>query len=199
MRVLVACEFSGIVRDAFIAHGHHAVSCDLLPSERAGPHIQDDVIRHLGDGWDIMVAHPPCTYLAISGARWFAQRLPQMEAALFFVRRLMNAPVPRIAIENPVSVISTRIRPADQTIQPWQFGVPETKAICLWLKGLPPLAATHAGMPDLFLELAPEQRVARVHHEPPSPNRWKNRSRFYEPVASAMAAQWGVSTREEHK
>src|SRR5262249_51190785 len=134
MRVLVACEFSGIVRDAFSARGHHAVSCDLIESERPGPHYLGNVLNLLNDGWDLMIAHPPCTHLAVSGARWFAERQGLQELALAFVRDLLNAPIPRLALENPVGVISTYIRKPDQIIQPWQFGHPESKKTCLWLK-----------------------------------------------------------------
>jgi len=181
MKVLVACEFSGIVRDAFIARGHYAVSCDLLPTERTGPHIEADVRTLDLSGYDLMIAHPPCARLAVSGARWFSQYREEQEDALEFVRWLMAAPVRRIAIENPVSVISTRIRKPDQTVQPWMFGHGETKATCLWLKNLWPLVPT-----DVV-----DGRVARVHHESPGPERWKNRSRTYEGLASAMADQWG--------
>ena len=181
MRVLVACEFSGIVRDAFLAGGHDAVSCDLLPSERPGPHIVDDVLLRLRDGWDLMIAHPPCTHLAVSGARWFKDKAIEQADALAFVRVLMDAPISMIAIENPVSIISSRIRQPDQIVQPWQFGHGETKAICLWLKNLPPLRPT-----DIV-----NGREARVHREPPSPARWKNRSRFFPGIAKAMAEQWG--------
>jgi hypothetical protein len=181
MRVLVACEFSGRVRDAFIAAGHDAVSCDLLPSETPGPHYQGDVRDVLGAGWSLMVAHPPCTRLAVSGARYFKGREAEQEAALDFVRLLLNAPIPRIALENPVSVISSRIRKPDQIVQPWMFGDGETKATCLWLKNLPLLVPTN---------IVPE-REARVHKEPPSPDRWKNRSRTMPGIARAMAAQWG--------
>ena len=166
-RILVACEFSGIVRDAFRERGHDAVSCDLLPSERPGPHIRGDVLDVLDGGWDLLIAHPPCTYLAVSGARWFAGRHAEQEAALDFVRLLLDAPIPRIALENPVSVISSRIRKPDQIIQPWQFGHGETKATCLWLKGLPPLVPT-----DIV-----DGREARVHRMPPGPDRWRERSR----------------------
>jgi hypothetical protein len=184
MRVLVACEFSGIVRDAFIAAGHDAVSCDLLPSERPGPHIQGDALEVARTGqWDLMVAHPPCTFLAVSGARWFAEREVEQAAALAFVRDLMRAPVPRIAVENPVSVISSCIRRPDQIVQPWMFGDGEVKTTCLWLKGLPPLVPT----------AVVTGRAARVHNEPPGPDRWKNRSRTYPGIAAAMAAQWGSS------
>jgi hypothetical protein len=186
MRVLVACEFSGVVRDAFCAAGHDAWSCDLLPSEREGNHVQRDVRELLEAGWDLMIAHPPCTYLAVSGARWFYKRQPMQELALDFVRELMAAPIQRICIENPISVISTRIRKPDQIIQPWMFGHPETKATCLWLKGLPPLAPTNVV----------EGRQGRVHREPPGPDRWKNRSRTLTGIAAAMAAQWGTALAE---
>lgn len=182
MRVLVACEFSGIVRDAFAAHGHDAWSCDLLPSERPGQHIEGDVRAVLADGWDMMIAHPPCTFLAVSGARWFAQRQPEQREALQFVRYLMAAPIEHIAIENPISVISTRIRKPDQIIQPWQFGHGETKQTCLWLKNLPALEPSNIV----------EGREARVHRAPPSPDRWRNRSRTYQGIAEAMADQWGM-------
>lgn len=181
MRVLVACEFSGIVRDAFAARGHDAWSCDLLESERPGQHVRGDVLGVLGDGWDLMVAHPPCTHLAVSGARWFKDKKREQEEALEFVRALLQAPIPKIALENPVSVISSRIRRPDQVIQPWQFGHGETKATCLWLKGLPKLEPTRVV----------EGRQAVVHRMPPGPDRWKNRSRTYPGIAEAMAKQWG--------
>ena len=181
MRVLVACEFSGIVRDAFAAKGHTAISCDYLPTERPGPHIRGDVLWLLEARWDMMVAFPPCTYLAVSGARWFKDRLPRQRAALEFVRALLGAPIGMIALENPIGVISTQIRKPDQIVQPWMFGHPETKATCLWLKNLPPLSPT---------EVVPG-RQDRVHREPPGPERWKNRSRTYEGIARAMAEQWG--------
>lgn len=181
MKILVACEFSGIVRDAFKARGHDAWSCDLLPTEIEGNHIQGDVRDILNDEWDLMIAHPPCTYLAVSGARWFSKRVKKQEEALDFVKLLMNAPIDKICIENPVSVISTRIRKPDQIIQPWMFGHSETKATCLWLKNLPPLKATNIV----------EGRTGRVWKEPPSPERWKNRSRTYKGIAEAMADQWG--------
>lgn len=181
MRVLVACEFSGIVREAFSRHGHDAWSCDLLPTERPGKHIQGDVLDVLGGGWGLMIAHPPCTHLAVSGARWFADKRNEQEAALEFVRLLLAAPIERIALENPVSVISTRMRKPDQIIQPWMFGHGETKATCLWLKNLPLLKPTNVV----------DGRRGRVHHEPPGPDRWKNRSRTYQGIAEAMAEQWG--------
>lgn len=181
MRVLVACEFSGIVRDAFALAGHDAWSCDLLESERPGQHIRGDVLGILDDGWDLMVAHPPCTHLAVSGARWFADKVVEQAEALDFVRTLLNAPIPRIALENPVSVISSHIRKPDQIIQPWQFGHGEVKATCLWLKGLPLLVPT-----DIVSE-----RVPRVWYASPGPDRWKERSRTLEGIAAAMATQWG--------
>ena len=182
MRVLVACEFSGAVRDAFILRGHDAVSCDLLPSENPGPHVMGDVLELLArESFDLMIAHPPCTHLAVSGARWFVGKKSEQAEALSFVAALMAADVPRIAIENPISIISSHIRKPDQIIQPWQFGHGETKATCLWLKGLPKLKPT-----DVVSE-----RTARVHREPPGPNRWKNRSRTLHGIAQAMAEQWG--------
>ena len=181
MRVLIACEFSGVVRDAFLLRGHSAMSCDLLYSERPGPHYVGDVRDVLHDGWDLMVAHPPCTYLASSGARWWKERLELQRQALEFVQELMDAPIDRIAIENPVGKISTAIRKPDQIIQPWMFGHGETKATCLWLKELPLLQPT-----DIV-----DGREARIHHMPPSKDRWKLRSITYSGVARAMAEQWG--------
>lgn len=181
MRVLVACEFSGVVRDAFAAAGHEAWSCDLLPSEAPGQHMIGDVRGLNLRLYDLLIAHPPCTHLAVSGSRWFKGREREQAEALEFVRFLMGAPVPCIAIENPVSVISTRIRKPDQIVQPWMFGHGETKATCLWLKGLPKLVAT-----DVV-----EGREARVHHASPGPDRWKERSRTLLGLARAMAQQWG--------
>lgn len=181
MRVLIACEYSGRVRDAFLARGHDAMSCDLLPTERTGPHYQGDVMDIIGDGWDLLIAHPPCTHLAVSGARWFKEKQQEQAEALEFVRGLMAAPIKRKALENPVSIISSRIRKPDQVIQPWQFGHGETKATCLWLDGLPKLVPTEVV----------EGREAVVHRMPPGPDRWKNRSRTYSGIAAAMAAQWG--------
>ena len=159
MRVLVACEYSGRVRDAFLRAGHEAMSCDLLPTDEPGPHYQGDVRDVIGDGWNLMIAHPPCTHLAVSGARWFKDKLAEQAEALDFVRMLMAAPIERIAIENPISIISSRIRKPDQVIQPWQYGHGETKATCLWLKGLPKLTPTNIV----------EGREARVHRMPPGP------------------------------
>jgi site-specific DNA-cytosine methylase len=186
VRVLVACEFSGVVRDAFIAQGHDAMSCDLLPTEVPGPHYQGDVLDVLvPDYWDLMVAHPPCTHLAVSGARWFKDKRQEQEIALDFVALLLDAPIPRIALENPVSVISSRIRRPDQVIQPWQFGHGEVKATCLWLKGLPKLQPSQVV----------EGREARVWRLPPGPDRWRERSRTFPGIAAAMAQQWGAACR----
>jgi len=180
LKVLVACEYSGTVRDAFTALGHDAMSCDLLPSERPGKHFQGDVREILGDGWDLMICHPPCTHLAVSGSRWFHLKQKEQAEALEFVRLLLDAPIPHIALENPISIISSRIRKPDQIIQPWQFGHGETKSTCLWLKGLPKLVAT-----DIV-----EGREQRIWKMPPSPDRWKERSRTYQGIADAMAKQW---------
>jgi hypothetical protein len=181
MRVLVACEFSGIVRDAFIKKGHDAMSCDLLPSETSGPHYQGDVFDIIDDGFDLMIAHPPCTHLAVSGARWFKDKLVEQKEALEFVRKLMAAPTGKIALENPISIISSKIRKPDQIIQPWQFGHGETKATCLWLKNLPKLEPTNIV----------DGREARIYKMPPGPDRWKERSRTMWGIAEAMSAQWG--------
>ena len=183
MRVLVACEFSGIVRDAFIKKGHDAMSCDMLPTEAEGPHYEGDVRNVLDDGWDMMIAHPPCTHLAVSGARWFKGKEMEQWEALNFVRLLLDAPIDKIALENPVSVISTKIRKPDQIIQPWMFGHGETKAPCFWLKTLPKLEPT----------VVVEGRENRVHRMAPSKDRWKNRSRTYSGIAKAMAEQWSKS------
>lgn len=223
MRVLVACEYSGAVRDAFAALGHDAMSCDLLPSEKPGPHYVGDVRDVLGWGWDLMVAHPPCTYLSVSGMHWTVRgkRDPKLtDDALAFVRDLMAAPIQRKAIENPVSVISTRIRKPDQTIQPYQFGHDASKTTCLWLDGLPKLAPTlmiegrlvccghEVGGGDLFgrddvygwVNCGGEKRAVRrwgnqtasgQNRLSPGADRWKDRSRTYPGIAAAMAAQWG--------
>jgi len=188
VRVLVACEFSGIVRDAFLEAGHDAVSCDLLPSESAGPHHQGDVREILDEEWDLMVAHPPCTYLANSGVRWLYEKEDRwqdlIEGAVFF-RDLLRAPIPRVAVENPVMHKWARKivgRGPDFTSQPWQFGHGETKRICWWTRNLPELEPTQVV----------EEREARVHREPPSEDRWKERSRFYPGMAQAMAEQWSA-------
>lgn len=182
MKVLVACEYSGKVREAFRKLGHDAWSCDLIPSDDNSPyHIQGDVLDILKDGWDLMIAHPPCTDLAVSGARWFKHKVKEQKEGLEFVRLLLNAPIDYIALENPVSVISSYIRPADQIIQPWQFGHGETKATCLWLKNLPMLTPTNIV----------EGREARIWKLPPSEDRWKLRSETFQGIADAMADQWG--------
>jgi len=184
MRILVACEYSGRVREAFRKLGHDAWSCDLLPSDDNSPyHIQGDVLEHLNDGWDMMIAHPPCTHLAVSGARYFAAKIAdgRQQEALDFVQQLLDAPIKRVALENPISVISSKIRKPDQIIQPWMFGHGETKATCLWLKNLPKLEPT-----DIV-----DGREGRVWKLPPSKNRWKLRSETYQGIADAMASQWG--------
>jgi site-specific DNA-cytosine methylase len=183
MKVLVACEYSGRVRDAFRRRGHDAWSCDLLECE-ADPrwHYQAPVEEVLAKGWDLMISHPPCTHLAVSGSRHFHRKQREQAEALDFVRVLMDAPVARWCIENPVSIISSTIRLPDQIIQPWQFGHGETKATCLWLQNLPRLKAT-----DVV-----EGREPRVHMMPPGPNRWKERSRTFEGIAEAMGDQWGA-------
>lgn len=196
MRVLVACEYSGRVREAFRRRGHNAWSCDLLPAEdESFHHIERDVLEIVNGGWDLIIAHPPCTDLAVSGARHFPAKIAdgRQQRALDFVQALMDAPCDRIAIENPISVISSKIRKPDQIIQPWMFGHPETKATCLWLKGLPKLVphddAEHVRTHMLSL---PANQRNRVHHMPPGPDRWKERSRTYVGVAEAMAEQWGA-------
>lgn len=182
MRVLVACEYSGEVRRAFRELGHEAWSCDLLPADDGSPHhYQGDVFDIIKAGWDLMIAFPPCTHLAVSGARWFKDKQQEQAEALDFVQRLLDADIPKIALENPVSVISTRIRKPDQIIQPWQFGHGETKATCLWLKGLPLLTPT-----DIV-----DGREQRVWKMSPGPNRWKERSKTFTGIAKAMADQWG--------
>jgi hypothetical protein len=181
MRVLIVCEFSGEVRRAFREIGHDAWSCDLLPSEDGGQHYVSDCFDVIDSSWDIMIAHPPCTHLASSGARWFKEKQSEQAAAVAFVRRLLSSPIPRIALENPIGILSTRIRKPDQIVQPWQFGHGEVKATCLWLKGLPVLKPTNIV----------EGRTPRVWYASPSPDRWKERSRTYRGIAEAMAQQWG--------
>lgn len=215
MRVLVACEYSGRVRDAFIARGHDAMSCDLLPTDVPGPHYQGDVFDIINDGWDLMVAHPPCTYLCSSGLHWNTrnpERAKMTEEALDFVR---DAPVPRIALENPIGCIGTRIRKADQIIQPWQFGHDASKATCLWLNSLLPLRPTKIveprwvccgstlpdavgkyGCPNCLGEKKPRPRWGNQtdsgqNRLAPSADRWKIRSETYQGIADAMAEQWG--------
>lgn len=219
MRVLIACEYSGRVRDAFLRAGHDAMSCDLLPTDAPGPHYRGDVRDVLGDGWDLVVAHPPCTYLSVSGMHWTKRGLrdPRLtEDALDFVRLLIDAPAPRVAVENPVSVISSRIRPPDQIVQPWMFGHDASKATCLWLRGLPKLVPTEVVEPRLVccgVELPPgvgkrgcancngdkearprwgNQTASGQNRLGPSPDRWKIRSETYPGIAAAMASQWGA-------
>lgn len=193
MRVLVACEYSATVRDAFRARGHDAWSCDLLPTDGDPKwHIQGDVIELLRDSWDLMIAHPPCTYLAVSGLHWNTRR-PERAAltveAIAFVRTLLAAPIPRIALENPVGCLSTAIRKPDQVIQPWQFGEDASKATCLWLKGLPLLRHTNV-LPGGRTARRANQTANGQNKLPPSPDRWKLRSTTYKGIAEAMASQW---------
>jgi hypothetical protein len=194
MKVLVACEYSGRVRDAFIGGGHEATSCDLLPTDAPGPHHQGDVFDIINDGWDLMIAHPPCTYLSVSGMHWTTRGLrdPQLtEDALAFVQRLMDAPVNRIAVENPISVISSRIRKPDQIIQPWWFGHDASKKTCLWLKNLPLLTPTNM-LPGDAKTRRGNQTASGQNKLPPSADRWKLRSETFAGIAQAMADQWGI-------
>jgi site-specific DNA-cytosine methylase len=187
-KIIIACEFSGIVREAFKARGHDVWSCDLLPTDIPGNHIQDDVLRHLNDGWDMMIAFPPCTHLAVSGAAWFTEKIKdgRQQKAIKFFMDIANAHIPTICIENPIGIMSTIWRKPNQIIQPWQFGHPETKATCLWLKNLVHLE------PSKIVRL-PEKKSERMrlHYLPPSPDRWKLRSITFQGVADAMANQWG--------
>lgn len=196
-RVLVACEFSGVVRRAFRQRGHDAWSCDLLPAEDGGEHLVGDALEAVRwDGpWDLMICHPPCTFLATSGARYFEQRQPQQVEALEFVSLLLNAPVRRIALENPMGVISTRIRKPDQIIQPWMFGENASKTTCMWLKNLPDLKPTQYVAPAFAHNGLPRwanQSPCGANKFGPSPNRWKKRSRTFAGIAEAMADQWGA-------
>ena len=191
MRVLIACEYSGVVRDSFIRGGHEAMSCDLLPTDVPGPHYHGDVFDVIDYPWDLMIAHPPCTHLSVSGARHFEPKRMdgrQQAGVSFFmalIRRSLH--IPMVAIENPVCIMSSLYRKPDQTIQPWQFGHGETKATCLWLKGLPRLAYT-----DVV-----EGRENRIHQVPPSADRWKERSKTFSGIAQAMADQWGAKKQME--
>ena len=192
MRVLIACEYSGAVRDAFIAQGHDAMSCDLLPTDKPGPHHQGDIFDVIHDDWDMMIAHPPCTHLAVSGAKHFAAKIAdgRQAAALLFVRRLLDAPIPRICLENPVSIISSQIRKPDQIIQPWMFGHEATKTTCLWLKGLPHLVPTDIVGKGARHVTKSGKSLPVWYNLPPSPMRWKIRSATFQGIADAMAAQW---------
>lgn len=183
LKVAIICEFSGIIRETFKNKGHEAISYDLLPSEKPGDHYQVDIKmlpRNYWTRFDLAICHPPCTHLAVSGARWFKDKLEEQQEALEFVQYLMDLPIQKIAVENPISIISSRIRKPEQIIQPWQFGHGETKTTCLWLKNLPKLKPTNIV----------EGREAKIHKMAPGPNRWKERSRTYQGIAEAMAEQW---------
>ena len=203
MRVLVACEYSGTVRDAFIAKGHDAMSCDLLPTDKPGPHFQGDVFDVINDGWDLMIAHPPCTYLTVTGNKWFkpeyASRFPtrhlDREYAAKFFLALANSTIPKIAIENPIGVMSTRYRKPDQIIHPWQFGHEASKSTCLWLKGLPNLAPTNIVGKGEFITYKSGKRMTKWYADAASlspKEREKMRSTTFQGIADAMANQWGV-------
>lgn len=193
MKILIACEYSGRVRDEFLKLGHEAMSCDLLPTDAPGPHYQGDVRDVLDYPWDMMIAHPPCTDLAVSGAAWFAKKrmAGQQQASASFFMMLAKADIPRIVIENPVCVMSSLWRKPDQTIQPWMFGHMEQKATCLWLKNTPPLAPTNVVKEQMML--LPRNQRERLHYLPPSEDRWKLRSETYLGIAQAMASQWGAA------
>jgi hypothetical protein len=217
MKVLVACECSGVVRDAFIALGHDATSCDIQPTDRPGPHIEGDVLKVLADGWDLMIAHPPCTYLCVTGNKWmkpefkdrFPNRAKQREDAVAFFMALANAPIPRIAVENPICIMSTRWRKPDQIIQPWQFGDKAVKKTCLWLKGLPPLFHTNIVTPEYVTYKSRTHKSGKSKYPTlwagktkttnmpmlwkmgPCPERQKLRSVTFQGIANAMAKQWG--------
>jgi len=190
LKVLIACEFSGVVRNAFATMGHDAWSCDLLDTKSPGNHIKGNVLDILGDGWDLMIAHPPCTHLASSGARWFAGKKVEQEQAIEFVKALWNAPIPRIAIENPIGVLSSKFRKPDQIIQPFMFGHPETKATCLWLKNLPKLVPTKNVKEEMMA--LPKKERNRIHYMSPGPERGMLRSVTYSGIARAFASQWGT-------
>jgi site-specific DNA-cytosine methylase len=189
MKVLVACEFSGVVRNAFALLGHDVWSCDLLPTEIVGNHYQGDIRDILYDGWDMMIAHPPCTHLAVSGARYFKTKQVEQEEALGFIKLLLDAPIDMICLENPVGIISTKIHKPDQIIQPWMFGEDASKKTCLWLKNLPLLKPTKVLVKDRYANQTPTGQ----NNLAPSPNRWKERSRTYQGIADAMASQWGLN------
>lgn len=198
MKVLIGCEHTGIVRDAFIMGGHEAMSCDLLPTESPGPHYQGDVFDVIDYPWDLAIFHPPCTDLAVSGAAWFeAKRMngSQQASVSFFMRLVRRSEhIPKVAIENPVCIMSRLWRKPDQIIQPWMFGHPESKATCLWLKGLPALQETN-NVYEQFEKL-PKNEQQKMHYLPPSPDRWKLRSATYPGVAEAMANQWSFGQME---
>jgi hypothetical protein len=205
LKVLVACEFSGTVRDAFIARGHDAVSCDLLPCEKPGPHIQGDVLEVINQGWDLMIAHPPCTDLAVSGARWFKEKQAdgRQQRSVEFFLKIMSAPIPKKAVENPIGIMSRLYRKPEQIIQPFQYGHEVQKATCLWLEGLPLLKPTkivdrgmiyvdprgnkHGGVHVMRAKVAYSPLMLLPKNE----ERWKIRSRTFAGIAKAMAEQWG--------
>ena len=193
MRVLIACEYSGAVRDAFIKLGHDAVSCDLLPTDVPGPHHQGSVLDILNDGWDMMIAFPPCTHLAVSGARWFAAKRAdgRQQQGIDFFMELANANIPKIAIENPVGIMSTQWRKPDQIVQPWQYGHEATKTTCLWLKGLPELTPTNVVGKGARHVTKSGRSLPEWYNLPPSEDRWKIRSKTFQGIADAMAQQWG--------
>lgn len=196
MKILIACEFSGTVRDAFAVQGHDVWSCDILPTDKEGQHIQGDVLEILNQGWDMMIAHPPCTHLAVSGSRYFAQKIAdgRQPAALEFVRKLMDAPISKICIENPVSVISSKIKKPDQIIQPYHFGHGEMKTTCLWLKGLPKLTPTKIVERE-YIILKDGRKYPKWSYDTfklPKEIRWKERSKTFQGIAEAMAEQWGI-------
>jgi hypothetical protein len=197
VKILVACEFSGVVRDAFIARGHEAMSCDLIPTESPGPHYEGDVRDVLGNGWDLMIAHPPCTYLSSSGMHWTRRGKRHQsltDEAIDFVKILMKAPVKHMALENPVGVISTLIRKPDQIVQPWMFGHDASKATCLWLRNLPPLEPTGIVKPRMVngKKRWANQTDSGQNKLSPSDDRWKKRSATYPLIAKAMADQWSI-------
>ncbi|MGI0012212.1 MAG: DNA cytosine methyltransferase [Nitrososphaera sp.] len=192
MKILIGCEFSGIVRQAFRVKGHEAYSCDVLPAEDGGPHFQEDVLTVLDKGWDLAIFHPPCTHLAVSGARWFKDKHEEQEQAVLFVNKLLNAPIERIALENPVGVLSTRIRKPDQIIQPYHFGEPYRKTTCLWLKNLPLLTPTNMVEEGAIHTTKSGKKLPKWYNLPPSDDRWKIRSRTFQGIADAMAEQRGT-------
>jgi len=200
LRVLIACEYSGTVRDAFLKLGHDAISCDLLPTDVPGPHYQGDVFDIIGQGWDLMIAHPPCTYLSTAGAGWFneerygdkaRERKRLRVLGLEFLRKLYDAPIGKVAVENPVGFVSTMWRKPDQIIQPWHYGDEATKATCLWLKGLPKLTPTKiVGRGEFKTSKSGKRGAAWNWWLPPGPDRWKIRSKTFQGIADAMATQW---------
>ena len=192
MKILIACEYSGTVRDAFTRQGHYAVSCDLLPTEKPGLHHQGDVMDIIGDGWDMMIAFPPCTHLASSGARWFKEKRKdgRQQKGIDFFLSLVSAPIPRICIENPIGIMSTQYRKPDQIIQPWQHGHEATKSTCLWLKGLPKLKPTHVVGKGERHVTSGGKSLPKWYNLPPSQDRWKIRSKTFQGIADAMANQW---------